>query len=177
MRLFERSIDANRSTIDCRTRFAVYGRKICFRRFEYRRAKRLSRFALPNADHLARDSHKGYSSEKDGILACFLAAEAVAACGKGLTRQLKELTNRLGKLEFDGIGVKLTDRIAASLPEILAREPSEIGGRKIEKNKQNGRREVHFHGRKLDADASVGDRAFSQNLRRNRKHTRFGGAA
>jgi phosphoglucomutase len=122
-------------------------------------------------------SIRGHYPEKDGILACLLAAEAVAARGKSLTEQLNELTNRLGRLESGRIGVKLTDEIAASLKEILAREPSEIGGRKIEKNKQNGRREVHFHGRKLDADASVGDRSDGYNLRRNRKHTRFGGAA
>jgi phosphoglucomutase len=78
-------------------------------------------------------SIRGHYPEKDGILACLLAAEAVAARGKSLTEQLNELTNRLGRLESGRIGVKLTDEIAASLKEILAREPSEIGGRKIEK--------------------------------------------
>jgi phosphoglucomutase len=78
-------------------------------------------------------SIRGHYPEKDGILACLLAAEAVAARGKSLTEQLKELTDRLGTLESGRIGVKLTDEIAASLQEILAREPSEIDGRKIEK--------------------------------------------
>lgn len=78
-------------------------------------------------------SIRGHYPEKDGILACLLAAEAVAARGKSLTEQLKELTDRVGSLESGRIGVKLTEEIAGSLKEILAKEPSEIGGRKIEK--------------------------------------------
>jgi len=77
-------------------------------------------------------SIKGHYPEKDGILACLLAAEAVAVRGKSLTEQLNELYSRVGKLESGRIGVKLTDEIAKSLKEKLAREPSEIGGRKIE---------------------------------------------
>jgi len=84
-------------------------------------------------------SIRGHYPEKDGILACLLAAEAVAARGKSLTEQLKELTNRIGNLESGRIGVKLTDEIARSLKERLAGEPSEIGGRKIEKiNRMDG---------------------------------------
>jgi phosphoglucomutase len=78
-------------------------------------------------------SIKGHYPEKDGILACLLAAEAVAACGMSLTEQLNELYKRVGRLESGRIGVKLTDEIAQSLKEKLSREPSEIGGRKIEK--------------------------------------------
>ena len=78
-------------------------------------------------------SIKGHFPEKDGILACLLAAEAVAARGKSLTEQLNELYSRVGKLESGRIGVKLTDEVAQSLKEKLAQEPSEIGGRKIEK--------------------------------------------
>ncbi len=78
-------------------------------------------------------SIKGHYPEKDGILACLLAAEAVAARGMSLTKQLNELYNRVGKLESARIGVKLTDKIAGSLKEKLAQEPSEIGGKKIDK--------------------------------------------
>ncbi len=77
-------------------------------------------------------SIKGHYPEKDGILACLLAAEAVAVRGTSLTEQLNELYSRVGKLESGRIGVKLTDEIAKSLKEKLAREPSEIGGKKIE---------------------------------------------
>ena len=71
--------------------------------------------------------------EKDGVLACLLAAEAVAARGKSLTAQLEELYSRVGKLEAGRIGVKLTAEVSAKLSEKLAQEPSEIGGRKVEK--------------------------------------------
>ena len=77
-------------------------------------------------------SIKGHYPEKDGILACLLAAEAVAVRGMSLTEQLDELYNRVGKLESGKIGVKLTAEVAAKLKEKLAQEPSEIGGKKID---------------------------------------------
>jgi phosphoglucomutase len=84
-------------------------------------------------------SIKGHYPEKDGILACLLAAEAVAVRGRSLTEQLDELYNRVGKLESGKIGVKLTDEIARSLKEKLAQEPSEIGGKKIDNiNRMDG---------------------------------------
>jgi phosphoglucomutase len=84
-------------------------------------------------------SIKGHYPEKDGILACLLAAEAVAARGVSLTEQLDELTNRVGKLESGRIGVRLTEEIARSLKDKLSREPSEIDGRKIENiNRMDG---------------------------------------
>ncbi|MGB7207940.1 MAG: phosphoglucomutase/phosphomannomutase family protein [Pyrinomonadaceae bacterium] len=77
-------------------------------------------------------SIRGHYPEKDGILACLLAAEAVAVRGASLTEQLNDLYARVGKLESGRIGVKLTDEVSASLKEKLAREPSEIAGRKVE---------------------------------------------
>ena len=84
-------------------------------------------------------SIKGHYPEKDGILACLLAAEAVAVRGKSLTEQLEELYRQVGKLESGKIGVKLTDEIAVDLKEKLLQEPTDIGGRKIEKvNRMDG---------------------------------------
>ena len=84
-------------------------------------------------------SIRGHYPEKDGILACLLAAEAVAARGKSLTEQLKDLIARVGHLESGRIGVKLTQEVSASLKEKLAQEPTEIGGRKIENiNRMDG---------------------------------------
>ena len=77
-------------------------------------------------------SIRGHYPEKDGILACLLAAEAVAVRGASLTEQLDELFKRDGKLESGRIGVKLTPEVAAKLKEKLAEEPNEIGGRQIE---------------------------------------------
>lgn len=76
-------------------------------------------------------SIRGHYPEKDGILACLLAAEAVAVRGKSLTEQLNELYGRVGRLESGRIGVKLTDEIAAKLSEKLALEPGEIGGKAV----------------------------------------------
>jgi phosphoglucomutase len=76
-------------------------------------------------------SIRGHYPEKDGILACLLAAEAVAARGKSLTEQLSDLTKELGNLENGRLGVRLTDEVSAKLKEKLSAEPNEIDGRKI----------------------------------------------
>jgi phosphoglucomutase len=76
-------------------------------------------------------SIRGHYPEKDGILACLLAAEAVAARGVSLTEQLNGLYERVGRLESKRAGVRLTPDIVASLPERLGREPKEIGGRRV----------------------------------------------
>jgi phosphoglucomutase len=76
-------------------------------------------------------SIRGHYPEKDGILACLLAAEAVAARGASLTEQLEEIYARVGRLESKRVGVRLTPDIVASLPERLAREPKEFGGRRV----------------------------------------------
>ncbi len=84
-------------------------------------------------------SIRGHFPEKDGILACLLAVEAVTVRGKSLTEQLNELYARVGKLESGRIGVKLNAEVAAKLKEKLSQEPSEIGGRKIENiNRMDG---------------------------------------
>ena len=84
-------------------------------------------------------SIKGHYPEKDGILACLLAAEAVAARGISLTEQLNDLYRRVGKLESGRIGVELNDDVSKRLKEKLAQEPKEIGGREIEKiNRMDG---------------------------------------
>ena len=84
-------------------------------------------------------SIKGHYPEKDGILACLLAAEAVAARGASLTEQLNEIYRRVGRLESGRIGVRLTADIAAALPQKLAQEPSSIAGRKVmEINRTDG---------------------------------------
>jgi phosphoglucomutase len=78
-------------------------------------------------------SIRGHYPEKDGILACLLAAEAVAARGTSLTEQLNELYRKVGKLESGRIGVKLTLDVADKLKDKLAQEPGDIAGRTVEK--------------------------------------------
>lgn len=77
-------------------------------------------------------SIRGHYPEKDGILACLLAIEAVSERRASLTEQLGELYGRVGRLYSGRIGVRLNDEVAASLKEKLGREPDDIGGRKVE---------------------------------------------
>ncbi|HEX8845490.1 MAG TPA: phosphoglucomutase/phosphomannomutase family protein [Pyrinomonadaceae bacterium] len=84
-------------------------------------------------------SIKGHYPEKDGILACLLAAEAVAARGASLGDQLEALYKRVGRLESGRIGARLTPEISAGLSEKLSQEPAEIDGRRIKQtNRMDG---------------------------------------
>lgn len=76
-------------------------------------------------------SIKGHYPEKDGLLACLLAAETVAARGASLSEQLEQLFARTGRLESGRIGVKLTPELIPVLQEKLKEEPNSIGGRKV----------------------------------------------
>lgn len=76
-------------------------------------------------------SIKGHYPEKDGLLACFLAAEAVAARHASLNEQLEQLFARVGRLESGRVGVKLTPELMPKLQEKLKEEPTSIGGRKV----------------------------------------------
>ena len=76
-------------------------------------------------------SIKGHYPEKDGILACLLAAEAVAARGTSLTDQLEALFSEIGHLESGRIGVRLTPDLMPKLKERLAEEPTVLAGRKV----------------------------------------------
>ena len=78
-------------------------------------------------------SIEGHYPEKDGILACLLAAEAVAARGASLTEQLKDLYDRVGKLESGRIGIRLAPELMQSLGDKLKEDPGEIGGRRVER--------------------------------------------
>jgi len=84
-------------------------------------------------------SIRGHHPVKDGLIACLLAAEAVAARGASLSEQLEALYARVGRLEGARIGVRLTPDLARSLPEKLARDPESIGGRRVERvNRMDG---------------------------------------
>ncbi|HLA94537.1 MAG TPA: hypothetical protein VK612_02365, partial [Pyrinomonadaceae bacterium] len=71
-------------------------------------------------------SIRGHYPEKDGILACLLAAEAVAVRGQSIGEQLEALYARVGRLESGRIGVKLTPEVAVQLQAKLVQEPTEF---------------------------------------------------
>ncbi|MEP7148701.1 MAG: hypothetical protein ABI857_07440 [Acidobacteriota bacterium] len=77
-------------------------------------------------------SIRGHYPEKDGILACLLAIEAVTVRQASFREQLDDLYQRVGKLESGRIGVKLNDDVSKRLKNKLAEEPARIGGRKVE---------------------------------------------
>jgi phosphomannomutase len=101
-------------------------------------------------------SIKGHLPEKDGILACLLASEAVAARGASLTKQLNALYEQVGRLKSAGIDVRLTPELMASLPEKLKQNVRDIGGRPVVETNRNRRSEVYFCGRLVVAHAAVG---------------------
>ena len=75
---------------------------------------------------------RGHYPEKDGILACLLAVEAVAVRQTPLVEQLKELWNRVGRLHSGRIGIRLDDEVAAKLKDKLAEDPTDFAGRKVQ---------------------------------------------
>ena len=84
-------------------------------------------------------SIRGHYPEKDGILACLLAIEAVTVRHASLSSQLEDLYKKVGKLESGRIGVKLNDDVSKRLKEKLSQEPTEIAGRKVENiNRMDG---------------------------------------
>jgi len=76
-------------------------------------------------------SIKGHYPEKDGLLACLLAAEAVAARHTSLSEQLEQLFAQTGRLESGRTGVQLTPELMPLLKEKLKEEPTSIGRRKV----------------------------------------------
>jgi len=83
---------------------------------------------------------KGHFPEKDGILACLLVTEMVAARGTGLGEMLQELFGKDGALYSERVGIKLTPEVKQRLQARLAAEtPSKIGGRRVvEVNRLDG---------------------------------------
>jgi phosphoglucomutase len=111
---------------------------------------------IPGGEESAGLSIKGHFPEKDGIPACLLAAEAVAARGASLTGQLNALYQQVDGLESARISVRLTLELMASLPEKLKLNARDSGGRPVvETNRTDGVKFI-FCGRLVVAHAPVG---------------------
>lgn len=77
-------------------------------------------------------SIKGHVPEKDGILACLMAAEMVCARGKGLAAQLEELWHKYGRVHVSRIDLQLDDRLREFLIENFFESiPSKIAGSSV----------------------------------------------
>jgi alpha-D-glucose phosphate-specific phosphoglucomutase len=75
---------------------------------------------------------RGHLPEKDGVLACLLVAEMIAARGTSIAEQLRDLFRRVGG-EFWPIRVNLhlAQDVQARLPERLRQEFKEFAGRRV----------------------------------------------
>ncbi|MCP4895617.1 MAG: hypothetical protein GY906_01480 [bacterium] len=69
--------------------------------------------------------------ERDGILACLLAAEMVAVEGRPLTELKQDLFQRIGTFHFRRTQVPLTEKIRQLLQERMKQKWKEIEGRKV----------------------------------------------
>lgn len=76
-------------------------------------------------------SIRGHVPEKDGVLACCLAAEMVARRGKSLFRQLDELYARVGRTVTRRVNLPLTPAQEAALAGKLAAPPRSFSGRAV----------------------------------------------
>ncbi|MGC1671121.1 MAG: phosphoglucomutase/phosphomannomutase family protein [Candidatus Acidiferrales bacterium] len=77
---------------------------------------------------------RGHLPEKDGILACLLVAEMIAARGASLGEQLRELFRKVGGEYWPiRMNLHLPAETQAKLPERLRENFSEFAGRKVAK--------------------------------------------
>ena len=77
---------------------------------------------------------RGHLPEKDGILACLLVAEMIAARGASLGEQLRELFRKVGREYWPiRMNLHLPAETQAKLPERLRENFSEFAGRKVAK--------------------------------------------
>jgi phosphoglucomutase len=78
-------------------------------------------------------SIRGHVPEKDGILACLLITEMVAARGKSLKNQLNDLFSRVGEVYNRRINVKLDPAISARVKQKIESDVKEFHGRRVVK--------------------------------------------
>jgi phosphomannomutase len=75
---------------------------------------------------------RGHVSEKDGILACLLVAEMIAARQKSLGDQLRDLFRRVGREYWPvRMNLHLADDVQARVPERLKADFKEFAGRQV----------------------------------------------
>ncbi len=75
---------------------------------------------------------RGHLPEKDGILACLLVAEMIAARQAPLKEQLRELFRRVGREYWPiRVNLHLSEEAQARLPERLRGERKEFAGRRV----------------------------------------------
>jgi alpha-D-glucose phosphate-specific phosphoglucomutase len=75
---------------------------------------------------------RGHVPEKDGILACLLVAEMIAARRASLAEQLQNLFRRVGREYWPiRVNLHLAQEIVSSLPQRFAKPPRELSGKSV----------------------------------------------
>ncbi len=112
-------------------------------------------------------SVKGHVPEKDGILACLLAAELVASRGRARLRTLlQELYAEVGTFLTTRVTFRLEPRVMEDLRERLRQPPGERGGPGRHRGESPGWREDDPGGRELAAVPALRDGAGGSAVRR-----------
>ena len=91
-------------------------------------------------------SLKGHPPEKDGILACLLAAEVAAVEGVALGAVLERLYGEVGRLLSIRVNVPLSDAVRHALPARIADPPRTLGGRAVTRVQTTDGLKLHLDG-------------------------------
>jgi alpha-D-glucose phosphate-specific phosphoglucomutase len=91
-------------------------------------------------------SLKGHAPEKDGILACLLAAEVAAVEGVALGAVLERLYGEVGRLLSIRVNVPLSDAVRRALPERIAAAPATLGAYPVTRVQTTDGLKLHLPG-------------------------------
>jgi phosphoglucomutase len=88
----------------------------------------------------------GHPPEKDGILACLLAAEVVAVEGLALGAVLERLHGEVGRLVSVRVNVPLSPAVRLALPGRIARPPAALGRWTVRRAETTDGLKLHLDG-------------------------------
>jgi alpha-D-glucose phosphate-specific phosphoglucomutase len=91
-------------------------------------------------------SLKGHPPEKDGILACLLAAEVAAVEGASLGDVLERLYGEVGRLVSVRINVPLSETVRRALPARIAAPPASLAGQPVRRVQTTDGLKLHLDG-------------------------------
>jgi alpha-D-glucose phosphate-specific phosphoglucomutase len=91
-------------------------------------------------------SLRGHPPEKDGILACLLAAEIAAVEGMALGAVLERLYGEVGRLLSVRVNVPLSDEVRRALPDRMAAPPAALGRWAVKRVQTTDGLKLHLDG-------------------------------
>jgi alpha-D-glucose phosphate-specific phosphoglucomutase len=91
-------------------------------------------------------SLEGHPPEKDGILACLLAAEIAAVEGVALGEVLERLYREVGRLLSVRVNVPLSDAVRRALPARIAEPPAALGRWAVKRVQTTDGLKLHLDG-------------------------------